>query len=208
MPHDSEREKAEELHQEGMDLDEAGKTDLALKKYLEALQLDFSRANTHYNVGLIYKYQGQWSESFLHNKQAVDLDPGDEAANWNLAIAATALHDWRTARSVWHRLGMPIEESQDPIEADFGITPIRLNSGDDGEVVWGRRIDPVRVRILSIPFPSSNFRHGDVVLHDGARSAIANTKAVNAPYSTSWNYQWLVLKLSTDGQFLNATGSG
>ncbi len=151
-----------------MALDDAGKTDLALKKYFEALELDFSRSTTHYNIGLIYKYRKQWAESFRYNKRAADLEPSDEAANWNLAIAATALRDWKTARSVWHRLGMPIEEGQDPIEVNFGLTPVRLNPEDDGEVVWGRRVDPVRVRISSIPFPTSGYRFGDVVLHDGA----------------------------------------
>ncbi|MCD6061725.1 MAG: Tetratricopeptide 2 repeat protein, partial [Moraxellaceae bacterium] len=160
------KEKAEALHQEAMDLDDAGDTDLALKKYLEALQHDLSRATTHYNIGLIYKYRHQWPESFRYNKQAVELDPDDEAANWNLAIAATALRDWQTARSVWHRLGMPVEEGDTPIAQDFGMTPVRLDPDGDGEVVWGRRIDPVRVRILSIPM--AGFRHGDIVLHDGA----------------------------------------
>ncbi len=164
----SPKEKAAELHEEGMTLSDAGEYDLALKKYFEALELDFSRPATHYNVGLIYKYRQQWPESFRHNKRACDLAPTDEAANWNLGIAATALRDWRTARSVWHRLGMPIEEGESPISADFGVTPVRLNPGDDGEVVWGDRIDPVRVRITSIPFPRSGFRYGDTVLHDGA----------------------------------------
>lgn len=151
-----------------MALHDAGESELALKKYFETLELDFSRPNTHYNIGLIYKYRSQWPESFRYNKRASELDPTDEAANWNLAIAATALRDWETARGVWNRLGMPIDDGSDPIEADFGITPVRLNPDENGEVVWGRRIDPVRVRILSIPLPDSGFHHGDIVLHDGA----------------------------------------
>lgn len=162
------KERAEALHQEAMMLDDAGDTDLALKKYLEALELDFSRSSTYYNVGLIYKYRNQWLDSFRYNKRATELAPDDEAANWNLAIAATALRDWKTARSVWHRLGMPVEEGDEPIEANFGMTPVRLNPDEDGEVVWGRRIDPVRVEILNIPYPSSGFGYGDIVLHDGA----------------------------------------
>lgn len=160
--------RAEELHQEAMALDRAGDRDLALEKYLTALTLDDSRSTTHYNVGLIYKYRGQWSQSFAHNERAVQLAPADEAANWNLAIAATALRDWRTARRVWHGLGLPIDPGTDPIEDNFGLTPVRLDPGGDGEVVWGRRVDPVRVRILSIPYPGSGFRYRDVVLHDGA----------------------------------------
>jgi hypothetical protein len=107
-------------------------------------------------------------ESLRFNDRAVELDPSDEAANWNLAIAATALRDWKSARRAWHRLGINIEEGDGPIVDNFGMTPVRLNPDGDAEIVWGRRIDPVRVRILSIPFTDSGFRYGDIILHDGA----------------------------------------
>ena len=94
--------------------------------------------------------------------------PDDEATNWNLAIAATALRDWGTARSVWKSLGMDVEPGDTPIESDFGQAPVRLDPDGDAEVVWAQRIDPVRARIINLPFPSSGFRYGDVVLHDGA----------------------------------------
>jgi tetratricopeptide (TPR) repeat protein len=161
-------QQAEDLHQEALVLSEEGKIDAALKKYREALVLDFSRPTTHYNIGLIHKYRSEWEESFRYNKRAVELDPNDEASNWNLAIAATALGNWQAARSVWNRLGFSIEVGDDPINGDCGVTPVRLNAEEDGEVVWARRIDPVRTRILSIPFPSSGYRYGDVVLNDGA----------------------------------------
>src|SRR5262249_39371795 len=156
------------LHQDAMALDDAGKQDQALEKYFEALKLDPSRATTYYNVGLIYKYRLQWLESFRCNKTATELAPDDEAANWNLAIAATALRDWRTARGVWRRLGMPIEEGDTPIVSNFGLTPVRLEPQGEAEVVWALRVDPVRARIASIPYLTSGFRHGDIVLHDGA----------------------------------------
>jgi hypothetical protein len=161
-------EQAEDLHQEALALSDEGEIDAALKKYREALTLDFSRPTTHYNIGLIHKYRSEWEESFRYNKRAVELDPDDEASNWNLAIAATALGNWQVARSVWDRLGYSVEPGDTPIEGDFGVTPVRLNADEDGEVVWARRIDPVRTRILSIPFPSSGYRYGDVVLNDGA----------------------------------------
>lgn len=156
--------KAAELHELARTLDD----EAALAMYEEVLGLDPNRPDTHYNIGLIFKYQGKWRESFSHNRRSVALDPDSEAANWNLAIAATALRDWHTAREVWHRLGMPIEPGDSPIVQDFGLTPVRLNPEGDAEVVWARRIDPVRARIESIPFPGSGYRCGDVVLHDGA----------------------------------------
>jgi hypothetical protein len=36
------------------------------------------------------------------------LAPDDEAAAWNLAIAATALRDWTIARAVWNSLGLHV----------------------------------------------------------------------------------------------------
>lgn len=140
----------------------------AVPLYERALALDPDHAATHYNLGLVYKYRGAWAESLHHNRRAAELRPDDEAANWNMGIAATALRDWAAAREAWRRVGIEIAEGQGPIEADFGMTPVRLNPDDNGEVVWGRRIDPARVVLGNIPYPSSGFRAGDVVLHDGA----------------------------------------
>ena len=140
----------------------------AMPLYERALALDPDRAATHYNLGLVYKYRGAWAESLHHNRRASDLRPDDEAANWNMGIAATALRDWAAAREAWRRVGLQIAEGQGPIDEDFGMTPVRLNPDDSGEVVWGRRIDPVRVVLSNIPYPSSGFRAGDMVLHDGA----------------------------------------
>jgi Flp pilus assembly protein TadD len=100
--------EAHRLHEEGMALDAAGDREGALRKYFAALELDFDRSSTHYNIGLTYKYRGAWKESFRFNKRAHELAPDDEAAAWNLAISATALRDWTTARTVWHSLGLPI----------------------------------------------------------------------------------------------------
>jgi tetratricopeptide (TPR) repeat protein len=160
--------RAGKLHSEGQALSESGDKDGALAKYSEALTLDPERSETHYNVGLIYKYRRQWRESFVSNQRAVELAPDDEAANWNLAIAATALRDWAVARRVWSSLGMKVAPGEDPIEDDFGSAPVRLNPDGAAEVVWARRVCPVRARIASVPWPESGFRHGDVVLHDGA----------------------------------------
>jgi len=140
----------------------------AMPLYQRALALDPDRAATHYNIGLVYKYRGAWLESLHHNRRASDLRPDDEAANWNMGIAATALRDWPAAREAWRRVGIQIAEGDGPIEEDFGITPVRLNPDDSGEVVWGRRIDPARVVLGNIPYPASGFGAGDVVLHDGA----------------------------------------
>lgn len=166
---DLNKERAQELHQDAMALDNQGKYEEALDKYAEAIALHPEKSESHYNAGLIHKYAGNWEESFAFNKTANELAPDDEAARWNLGIAATALRDWRTARRVWNGIGLQLDpELDEPIEVNLGLTPVRLNPDEEAEVVWARRIDPVRARIESIPFPDSGYAHGDVVLHDGA----------------------------------------
>lgn len=142
--------------------------EVAMPLYQRALALDPYRAATHYNIGLVYKYRGAWTESLHHNLRASDLRPDDEAANWNMGIAATALRDWPAAREAWRRVGIQIADGDGPVEEDFGIAPVRLNPNESAEVVWGKRIDPARVVLVSIPYPASGFRAGDIVLHDGA----------------------------------------
>jgi hypothetical protein len=164
----TERRPAEDLIEEANALSDAGDVDGALRKYFAALEIDLTDSRVHYNIGLIYKYRGAWRESFKYNKRAAELAPGDEAAHWNLGIAATALRDWKTARSVWSGLGMPIQPGDSPIEENFGGTPVRLNPDGEPEVVWARRLCPVRTRIESIPFSNSGIAFGDVVLNDGA----------------------------------------
>ena len=163
----SKAKKADGLHAEAHELMQVDE-DAAIKKFEEALTLHPEKSESHYNLGLIYKYRGDWEKSRHHNRQAVRFEPTNEAANWNLAIAATALSDWDLARETWARLGIDISDGEGPIEENFGQTPVRLNPDDQGEVVWARRMCPVRARIYSIPFPESGFCYGDIVLHDGA----------------------------------------
>lgn len=165
---DFNKKKTEKLHAEARQLHDEGSIDEAITKYLEVISLDPEKSESYYNLGLIYKYQGEWQKSFDLNQKANALNPEDESARWNLAIAATALQNWTVARQMWEENGMALDGSEGPIEMDFGMTPVRLNPDDQGEVVWATRIDPVRARIENIPFPESGFRHGDVVLHDGA----------------------------------------
>lgn len=168
MAESSDRDRAKELHEEGVALFDSGDKDEALAKYLQALSLDVIRADTLYNIGLIHKYRGDWPESLRYNKRSVEIRPTDDAANWNLAIAATALGDWRTAREVWHRLGVDVGAGSGPIDSNFGMTPVRIDPEGEAETVWAHRLCPVRARIENIPFPDSGFTYHDIVLNDGA----------------------------------------
>ncbi|MDB6082970.1 MAG: tetratricopeptide repeat protein, partial [Gammaproteobacteria bacterium] len=164
--------RADDLDEAALRSCEAGDEDSAILLYRQALEIDPRRANTHFNLGLIYKYRRAWRECFDHNARARALDPSDEATCWNLAIAATALHDWFTAREVWRDLNLISSPGNGPVVEDFGTAPVRLNANATAdaaiEVVWARRICPARARIETIPKGETGFRYGDVVLHDGA----------------------------------------
>jgi len=171
-PTKSPQQRADDLFEAAKAKSDEGDDDAALSLYLESLALDRDQPSALYNVGLIYKYRREWKESLRYNRLAAELRPDDEATNWNLGIAATALREWRLAREAFRRASIKVEEGDDPIVAKFGYTPVRLNGFEDTdgqpEVVWAHRLSPVTARISNIPTPEARFRYGDVVLHDGA----------------------------------------
>lgn len=162
------RKKASSLFEAAQQLESDGKIDDAIAAYLKAIDFEPNNPVLYYNLGLIYKYRREWLKSFEFNQKAHALDSDDEAACWNLGIAATALRNWTVARHTWQEFGIVIEEGEGPIAMDFGMSPIRLNPDEGGEVIWAQRLDPARARIENIPFLETDFHYGDVVLNDGA----------------------------------------
>ena len=156
------------LLQKAREDEAAGENDQAIEIYQELIEKLPSWSVPHYNLGLIYKYQSDWELSLQHNQKATELDPTDQAAIWNSGIAATALGKWRTARLAWKAFGIEMEISDEAINMEIGLTPVRINPNTDAEVVWCHRICPARTVIESIPFPESGKRYGDVLLNDGA----------------------------------------
>ncbi|HUE43483.1 MAG TPA: tetratricopeptide repeat protein [Candidatus Sulfotelmatobacter sp.] len=67
-----------------------GKLKLSEVLYRLAMHSDSNWSVPWYNLGLLTKYAGRWEESLHFNRRAVELNPSDEAACWNLGIAATA----------------------------------------------------------------------------------------------------------------------
>ncbi|HEU4851851.1 MAG TPA: tetratricopeptide repeat protein [Telluria sp.] len=172
--------RARKLAEEAAALKDAGDIDGAIAKYREAIRFNPTDAWL-YNLALIHKYRGEWREAFDLNRRAYELDPEEEATRWNLGIAATALRDWTTAREMWTRCGMKLAAGDGPVDDDFGSTPVRLNPDGDAEVVWARRLGPVRARITSVPLPESGFRYHDIVLHDGAAVGYRMSGEVEKP---------------------------
>ena len=125
------------------------------------------KASAHdwWNLGLVYKFQRRWQDALDAFVKNAELKPAPEAY-WNAGVVATALRNWTAARWAWRNLGFDIEPGKGPPAVGFGPGPVRLNPDGDGEVVWGIRIDPCRMRIRSVPLPESGHRYDDVILHD------------------------------------------
>ena len=159
-----------------------GDYEAAASAFEDALRDDPTWTNTWFNLGLAHKFQRNWQASMNANRRAAELDPKNDAAFWNCGVAATALRDWGTARWAWQGIGIEPGPGAGPPELDLGPSPVRITSDDGGEVVWGRRIDPCRIRIDNVPTPESGHGWHDVVLHDvvpnGERRAWGRTWAV------------------------------
>jgi tetratricopeptide (TPR) repeat protein len=163
----NQRQKAAEANERALKLREQGRLDEAIEHYLTAIRLDAHWSTPRYNLGLLYKHQKNWKESLKYNREATALDETNEAAWWNMGIAATAMGRWNLARAAWRGFGIPVPDGDGPIDFPCGYGPIRLNPDTDGEVVWAHRLDPARAEIASIPFPESGHRWRDIVLNDG-----------------------------------------
>lgn len=172
--------KADALHRKAMNFSEKGDDKRALSYYMQALKIDPKRSTTLYNIGLIYKYEGNWQKSLEFSKAAFSINSQDEAAAWNWGIAASALEQWSEARTAWRSYGISgIDEGDEPLECNYGRTPIRLHDSDgNAEVVWAKRLDPARACIMNIPTLTHMYSYEDIVLHDGAPngSRISNGK--------------------------------
>jgi hypothetical protein len=161
-------DNAQDLNEKGRELHRDGDLAGAEAAYREAIAAAPHWSVPYFNLGLVYKYDSRWVESLEYNQRAAALDANDEGSWWNLGIAATALGSWSEARRAWSHCGMAVPPGDGPPEFRFGNTPIRLDPGGNAEVVWARRLDPARARILSVPLPTSPHNAHAVVLNDGA----------------------------------------
>lgn len=164
----SELSPAEHLNEDGLRQRDEGDLVAAEASFRAAMADDPSWSAPAYNLGLLHKYNLQWAQSLELNRLAASLAPDDEASWWNLGIAATALGEWSEARRAWAACGMNLPVGDGPPDFGWGFTPVRLDPEGDAEVVWAKRIDPARARIVSVPLPTSAFHWGDIVLNDGA----------------------------------------
>ncbi len=174
-PPDWSQKPSREDAERAFELNEQGRSALDTEDFAAAEELFMQSIDTlpligmpWFNLGLIYKSQGRWHEAAACNQRSIDLGTDEQdPAFWNLGIAATALRDWDTARSAWSGYGIEITPGSGPLEMDWGPSPVRINPAANAEVLWGRRLDPARIRLENVPLPGSGHRWHDIVLHDG-----------------------------------------
>lgn len=139
-----------------------------------------------FNLALLHKFRHDWEQARAAGLRAVALLDKETGAPdwWNVGIAATALQDWPLARRAWQAYGLKVPGNPHSVEAngepqgmELGSAAVRLSPEGEAEVVWGRRLDPARIELLSIPLPSSGRRWGEVVLHDGVPHGERTTAA-------------------------------
>ncbi len=138
-------------------LDE-GRLDEASEAFRRYLETDDDYSAAWFNLGLVYKFQRNWTESMRCNRRAAELDPSSAEAHWNMGVAATALRDWDAARWAWRGLKFDIDDGPGSPSMPSGPAPVRLNATEDGG------------------------GGGDIVLHDvvprGERTAFGRTLSV------------------------------
>jgi tetratricopeptide (TPR) repeat protein len=192
------------LLEEAIELENNSRTGEAIELYRKIISLSPSWSSPYYNLGLIYKYQCDWRESFYYNQKAIEADVSNEAAYWNLGIAATALNDWKTARHAWNYFNLKLDVNDDELNMNLGSTPVRLST--NSEVIWARRIDPARTIIESVPLPESKRRFNDLLLNDGAPVGYRISNGTEYPVFnelqvlTESNYKTFSVVAETDDQ--------
>ena len=160
--------RAEKSNEAGRQEQNSGNISAAVAAYKAATKIDPGWFVPYYNLGLVYKYQFDWPQSFYWSERATLLNAKDDATWWNFGIAATALQRWQVARKAWKEFGIPVPAGEGPLDFPCGTSPIRLNPNGIAEVVWCHRIDPARAVIQNIPLLDSGYRWRDIVLNDGA----------------------------------------
>ncbi|MFC7221133.1 tetratricopeptide repeat protein [Streptomyces polyrhachis] len=154
-------------------------------------------AESWFNLALLHKFRHDWEQARAAGLRAVALL--DRAVGspdwWNVGIAATALQDWPLARRAWQAYGLRVPGSEspgrdpaqlataEPLGMELGSAAVRLSPEGEAEVVWGRRLDPARIEVQSIPLPSSGRRWGEVVLHDGVPHGERTVSGTGAGYA-------------------------
>lgn len=204
--HQRQSDEIEELYRKAVAYGQVGDVYHAVKlcKLIARKSPDWSAPYAY--LSNIYKDRNEWKPALHYSEKAIEYNPFNESTWENLALAATALHAWATARHAWNQLGFKFKKSDEELRFDFGLVPVRLNPTSQPEIVEATRIDPARAIIESIPQPSSGRRYKDLVLlnHKPNKQYILHGKKLSVfdelEVLQSSNWRTYVVLLETSSQ--------
>jgi tetratricopeptide (TPR) repeat protein len=167
------------LYRKAVRFEEEGDVYMAVKLLKKVVRLAPEWWLPYQDLGAIYKTRQEWKPTMHYSQKALERNPEHQAAWNNLALSATALRRWRTARKAWNFLGFSFRENDRSLDLDMGGVAVRLPGMGTDYLVWARRIDPARAEIISVPIPASGFRYRDRILLDpepAGRRIVKNRK--------------------------------
>lgn len=163
MKGEQRHESIQELYQAARQYEAQADPYMAVKLYRKVIKLAPKWAPPYLRMAMLYKDRREWKPTFHYSKKVAELNPKNEEG-WKIyGLAATALREPKLAAEIWHHLGLEAEQKEEKRIAPIAIL---LPQENQKEVVWARRVDPVRARIISIPQPASGHRFDDCVLID------------------------------------------
>ena len=152
-------DEAKDLYEQALDYEAKADLYMAVKLYRKVIRLAPDWELPHFRMALLYKNRKEWKPALHYSRIVTNLAPEHEIA-WKICgLAATALQKPSLAQDAWKNLGLSTKEKNRPIA-------VLLQKGRKQEVVWGRALDPVRIRLISVPQPSFRRRFNDIVLVD------------------------------------------
>lgn len=164
----SDTDEAQAAHDQASALIDERQFVAAVDPAAQACRLRPAWKKAWWNYAVALKHAGRWAECLEACERAIALDPASsDGMHWNAGIAATALGDWSRARAAWTAFGISVPPGDGPPEMDIGAAGVRVSLDDHPEVIYGKRLDPCRVQVATVPLPESKHRFGDIVLHDG-----------------------------------------
>jgi|GEM_PF-103962 len=95
--------QAQQLHQQGINAWQAGRSAEALRLIQQAISLDATAALFHSNLAEMHRQLGKTDEAIRHGEQAVALDPAMASAHSNLGIAYYDAKDYERAEACHQR---------------------------------------------------------------------------------------------------------
>ena len=131
-----------------------------------AIKLDPDYAPPYLLLGRIYHERQEWKPCLYYHQQYIALKPRAREVWPYIGLAAAALGKWAVAREAWRHEGYALPDSDRPVRLAPSLIGIRCKHRGKQEILWARRLDPVRAELLSLPQLPLDLNYGDTLLFD------------------------------------------